>query len=94
MIFNFVWSGKDKIKRLAFIGEYKDGGLKMPHPEFLIKTQRIACLARYLDDNSSLWKVFLCIYARCVGNYVSYGGYVMKHAAFRRVYHTYCFGSR
>ena len=53
VIFNFVWRGKDKIKRLALISEYDDGGLKMPHPESLIKTQRIVFLARYLDDNSS-----------------------------------------
>ena len=30
-MFNFIWKGKDKIKRLALIGDYKDGGLKMPH---------------------------------------------------------------
>ena len=39
----------------------------MPHPEFLIKTQRIVCLARYLDDNSSPWKVFLSHYLKNVG---------------------------
>ena len=33
VIFNFVWRGKDKIKRLALISEYKEGGLKMPRPE-------------------------------------------------------------
>jgi len=31
VIFNFVWKGKDKIKRLALISEYEGGGLKMPH---------------------------------------------------------------
>ena len=36
MIFNFVWKGKDIIKRLALVGEYEDGGLKMPHTESLI----------------------------------------------------------
>ena len=67
VIFNFVWRGKDKVKRLALISEYEDGGLKMPHPESLIKTQRIVCLARYLDDNSSPWKVFLSHYLKNVG---------------------------
>ena len=67
VIFNFVWRGKDKIKRLALISEYEDGGLKMPHPESLIKTQRIACLKRYLDDYSSPWKVFLSHYLKNVG---------------------------
>ena len=67
VIFNFVWRGKDKVKRLALISEYEDGGLKMPHPESLIKTQRIVCLARYLDDNSSPWKAFLSHYLKNVG---------------------------
>ena len=52
VLFNFVWGGKDKIKRLALISEYEDGDLKMPHPGSLIKTQRITCLKWYLDDNS------------------------------------------
>ena len=67
VIFNFVWRGKDKIKRLALISEYGDGGLKMPHPESLIKTQRIVCLKRYLDDNNSPWKVLLSYYLKGVG---------------------------
>ena len=68
VLFNFVWRGKDKIKRLALISEYEDGDLKMPHPESLIKTQRITCLKRYLDDNSSRWKVFLSHYLKNVGS--------------------------
>ena len=67
VIFNFVWRGKDKIKRLASISEYEDGGLKMLHPESLIKTQRIVCLKRYLDDNNSPWKDFLSYYLKNVG---------------------------
>ena len=64
VIFNFVWRGKDKIKRLTLISEYEDGGLKMPHPESLV---RIVCLKRYLDDNNSPWKVFLSYYLKNVG---------------------------
>ena len=67
VIFNFVWRGKDKIKRMALINEYEDGCLKMPHPEYLIKTKRIVCLSRYLDDNSSQWKVYLSHYLKNIG---------------------------
>ena len=64
VIFNFVCRrGKDKIKRLALIS----GGLKMPHSESLIKTQRIISLKRYLDDHVSPWKVFLPHYFKNVG---------------------------
>ena len=31
IIFNFIWKGKDKIKRLALISDIEDGGLKAPH---------------------------------------------------------------
>ena len=32
VIFNFVWRGKDKIKRLALVSQYEDGGLKCLTP--------------------------------------------------------------
>ena len=33
VLFNFLWKGKDKIKRLALVSDYSDGGLRMPHLE-------------------------------------------------------------
>ena len=51
VLFEFVWkSGKDKIKRRTVISDYKNGGLRMPHIETLIKTQRIMCMKKYFDD--------------------------------------------
>ena len=51
VLFEFVWkSGKDKIKRRTLISDYKNGGLRMPHIETLIKTQRIMCMKKYFDD--------------------------------------------
>ena len=42
ILFKFVWkSGRDKIKRRTLISDYKNGGLRMPHIETLIKWQRI-----------------------------------------------------
>ena len=38
VLFKFIWkSGKDKIKRLTLIIDYKNGGSRMPHVESLIK---------------------------------------------------------
>ena len=59
VMFNFLWNGKDKIKRLALISEYKDGGLKMPHVESAIKTQRIICLKKCTENYYSPWKLIL-----------------------------------
>ena len=39
IIFDFIWKGKDKIKRLALISDIEDGGLKAPHLDSIIKTQ-------------------------------------------------------
>ena len=49
-LFNFLWKGKDKIKRLALVSDYSDGGLKMPHLESTIKTQRIMCLKKFIEN--------------------------------------------
>ena len=59
IIYKFVWNGKDKIKRLALISDYENGGLRMPHIEAMIDTQRIHCLKKFVDKYSSPWKYFL-----------------------------------
>ena len=44
VILDFVRSGMGKLKSLTLLSKYEDGSLKMPHPESLIKSQRIVCL--------------------------------------------------
>ena len=39
IIFDFIWKGKDKIKRVALISDIEDGGLKAPHLESIIETR-------------------------------------------------------
>ena len=41
IIFNFIWKGKDKVKRSALISDVENGGLRAPHLESIIKAQRI-----------------------------------------------------
>ena len=36
LLYSFVWKGKDKIKRTAFINPIDKGGLKMPNIESMI----------------------------------------------------------
>ena len=43
IIFDFIWKGKDKVKRSSLVSEIETGGLKAPHLESIIKTQRIMC---------------------------------------------------
>ena len=48
-----------KIKSLTLVSKCEDGSLRMPHPESLIKSQRIV---RYLGVTEIPWKVFLSHY--------------------------------
>ena len=50
IIFDFIWKGKDKVKRTSLIGDTKDGGLKAPHLESIIEIQRIMVCKRFADE--------------------------------------------
>ena len=50
IIFNFIWKGRDKVKRTSLNGGTEDGGLKAPHLESFIKTQRIMLCKRFSDN--------------------------------------------
>ena len=57
-MFDLIWKGKDKVKRLALIRDYEDGGLKAPHLESIIKTQRILCCKKFASDDQVAGKLF------------------------------------
>ena len=56
LIFNFVWNGQDKIKRLAIINDIDKGGFKMTHLKSAIEAQIILFLKRYANNESRSWK--------------------------------------
>ena len=68
IIFDFIWKGKDKVKRTSLIGDTKDGGLKAPHLESIIKTQRIMVSKRFADEEPCAWKTILSHYLKPVGD--------------------------
>ena len=47
LIFDCTWKGEVKVKRSAIISDVEDGGLKAPHLESIIKTQRVMCCKRF-----------------------------------------------
>jgi len=75
-IYSFIWKGKNKIKRLALISDYKNGGLRMPHIQTMIDTQRIMCLRKYTEDYISPWKQILYFFLK------DYGGKFLLHCKF------------
>ena len=53
VLYNFVWNGKDKVKRLALISDIEMGGLKMLDIQSMICAKRVTCLEKSLEDYSS-----------------------------------------
>ena len=70
IIFDFIWKGKDKVKRTSLIGDTKDGGMEAPHLESIIKTQRIMVCKRFADEEPCTWKTILSHYLKPVGDKV------------------------
>ena len=61
-IFDFIWKGKDKVKRSVLVGDIEDGGLKATHLNSMIQTQTIMCCKKLASDESSSWKIVLSHY--------------------------------
>ena len=52
--FHFIWKGKDKVKRSAFISDIEGGGLKASHlNSIIIETQRVLCCKKLVNHQSS-----------------------------------------
>ena len=66
IIFYFTWKEKDKVKRDSLVGDIKDGGLKAPHLESIIKTHRIILCQRFADEEPCNWKTILFHYLKQV----------------------------
>ena len=73
ILFNFIWKGKDKVKRSSLVSEVENGGLKAPHLESAIKTQRIMCCKKFVDSQQSSWKIMLLHYLKPIGGKIVLG---------------------
>ena len=67
IIFDFIRKGKDKVKRFALISDIEDGGLKAPHLDSIIETQRVLCCKKLASDQPSNWKKILLHYLEPMG---------------------------
>ena len=76
IFYNFIWNGKDKVKRRALISDIDKGGLKMLDIESMISTRLVICLKKFLEDYPSTWKLFL---NSCT---LSVGGSLIRHCNF------------
>ena len=67
IIFDFIWKGKDEVKRSTLVSEIEDGGLKAPHLESIIEKQRVLCCKKLAGDQPSSWKTIRLHYLNPVG---------------------------
>ena len=68
LLFKFIWKGKDKVKRLSLICDLDNGGLKAPHLESIMKSQRVMCCKKFAENQQSNWKIILSHYMKNVGS--------------------------
>ena len=60
IIFDFMWKGKDK-------SDIEDGGLKAPHLDSIIETQRYFFAKKLASDQPHSWKTILLRYLKPMG---------------------------
>ena len=59
LFYYFIWNGKDKVKRNVMISEVGKSGLNMLDIDSMVRTRRVICIKKYLEDYKSPWKAFL-----------------------------------
>ena len=68
MSFEFIWRGKDRIKRNILYQNYGFGGIKMSNYMLFVKSQRIMWLKRLIyGEKDSGWKMYFDYCCRNVG---------------------------
>ena len=95
LLFKFIWKEKDKVKRLSLICDLDKGGLKAPHLESIIKSQRIMCCKKFAENQQSNWKIILSHYMKNVGSklILRYAFDLKKLCIKLPKYHEECFRS-
>ena len=59
IFYSFIWNGKDNVKRNVLTATIENGGLNMLDIDSMVRTKRVFCLKKYLEDYPSPWKFFL-----------------------------------
>ena len=58
LFYYFIWNGKDKVKRNVMTSEDEKGGLNMLDIDYMVRTRRVICIKKHLEDYKSPWKAF------------------------------------
>jgi len=86
-IYDFLWNGKDKVKRKVMVADYNNGGLKMIDIDTVIKTQKILWMKRYFQEYDHTWKQYLRGHiSRMGGDSILFGGVEITDATIPHFY--------
>ena len=67
LFFNFLWNGKDRIRRNVMIQTVESGGLKMIDIRSAIAAQQLCWVLRIKDENNQIWCNVLRHYTKDYG---------------------------
>ena len=59
IFFNFIWNGKDRIKRNTLINTYDKGGIRMPDIQSYIEAMHAAWVTRLLNSENETWALLM-----------------------------------
>lgn len=85
--FEFIWNGKDRIKRDILCQDFKDGGLRMINFELFIKSQRVMWVKRLLyGERNMSWKLYFdYIFKSAAGRFLLLCNYDIRKMSFKNV---------
>ena len=61
-------NGSEDDSESSLICDLDKGGLKAPHLESIIKSQRIMCCKKFAENQQSNWKIILSHYMKNMGS--------------------------
>ena len=72
LIFNFLWNGKDRIKRNTMIGPLQQGGMDVPDIHSFFTSIKASWVHRFINGKNESWSAIANCYLQKVGNDIAF----------------------
>lgn len=59
LFYNFIWNGKDRIKRMTLIADYECGGIKMPDIRSYIEALQAVWVPKIMKSKNETWAMLV-----------------------------------
>jgi hypothetical protein len=71
LFYNFVWGGRDRIKRSILINSLQNGGLQMIDITSYFEAIKASWVGRYMDSNKHCWSFLMEHHLNTIGNSIA-----------------------